>query len=275
MSVKHRRGFTLIELLVVVAIIALLVAILLPTLGRARELARRATCGANLHAIGLSVHVYANSHDDLIPTYEDGDDYTYCSGFAWEDPMGPSPDCPSSWGATRAWFLLVRGDFVGMESFRCASDSAVTTETYDTEAWDFKPFLSPTTSLSYSVQDTKWNAGNKSGVMIGVGDNSGLCIAADGNGIRTWSRLAVTHGETSVDSDVTMSTTTPEDMNSTNHAREGQNVLVLGGSVGWQEDPLCGIDDDNIWTVADGTDLGRAWAQLGPPRDADDSYLVP
>lgn len=56
------RGFTLIELLVVVAIIALLIAILLPSLSRAREQARIAKCLSNLKAMGTAGHTYVNDH---------------------------------------------------------------------------------------------------------------------------------------------------------------------------------------------------------------------
>ncbi len=59
---RPRPGFTLIEVLVVVAIIALLVSILLPSMARAREMARRAICASRLHNMGVSVHEY--SHDN-------------------------------------------------------------------------------------------------------------------------------------------------------------------------------------------------------------------
>lgn len=55
------RGFTLIEVLVVVAIIALLVSILLPSLARAREQARRTLCSSNLHQIGVALLTYRES----------------------------------------------------------------------------------------------------------------------------------------------------------------------------------------------------------------------
>jgi prepilin-type N-terminal cleavage/methylation domain-containing protein/prepilin-type processing-associated H-X9-DG protein len=65
-SVKQ-RGFTLIELLVVIAIIALLAAILFPVFARARENARRSSCGNNLKQIGVAVLQYAQDYDEILP----------------------------------------------------------------------------------------------------------------------------------------------------------------------------------------------------------------
>jgi prepilin-type N-terminal cleavage/methylation domain-containing protein/prepilin-type processing-associated H-X9-DG protein len=61
------RGFTLIELLVVVAIIALLVTILMPSLKRAKELAKAVICQSNLRALATGAHVYAMDHSEILP----------------------------------------------------------------------------------------------------------------------------------------------------------------------------------------------------------------
>jgi prepilin-type N-terminal cleavage/methylation domain-containing protein len=57
-------GFTLIELLVVIAIIALLIGILLPAIGRARDSARSVVCLSNMRQLSLAHHIYGHDHDD-------------------------------------------------------------------------------------------------------------------------------------------------------------------------------------------------------------------
>ena len=68
MQSRKKIAFTLIELLVVISIISVLMAILLPSLGRAREQARRTACMANLRSIGQGIYLYAHDNDGrLVP----------------------------------------------------------------------------------------------------------------------------------------------------------------------------------------------------------------
>ena len=94
-----RKGFTLIELLVVVAIIALLISILLPSLARARELAKRAVCRANMRGIGQSCYIYSNDYEDTFPDLEVQDPVNH---HAKRSPG----DCQVS-SAPRRWAVVV------------------------------------------------------------------------------------------------------------------------------------------------------------------------
>jgi prepilin-type N-terminal cleavage/methylation domain-containing protein len=64
---REHRAFTLVELLVVIGIIALLIAILLPALSRAREQAHRTACLANLRSLGQAMYLYAHTCRDRLP----------------------------------------------------------------------------------------------------------------------------------------------------------------------------------------------------------------
>ncbi|WP_432799757.1 type II secretion system protein [Poriferisphaera sp. WC338] len=69
MCCHHRNisGFTLIELLVAISIIALLIAILMPVLGKSQDTARSAVCQSNLHQVYIGMRCYANDNDDYLP----------------------------------------------------------------------------------------------------------------------------------------------------------------------------------------------------------------
>ncbi len=90
------KSFTLIELLVVVAIIAVLVALLLPSLQLAREVAKEAVCGSNLKQLGLGFLYYAEDAHGFLPPYNtgqgpDGYKWSYYTNLLVNGKYVPAP----------------------------------------------------------------------------------------------------------------------------------------------------------------------------------------
>lgn len=113
----RRRGFTLVELLVVIGIIALLISILLPSLNRARDAAKKTVCLSNIRELGNSFRLYASQFKDAIPIgYMAEKQFSYVA--LWHDGgTGVNSFKPSQMG------LLVLGNVApGPKAFYCPSE---------------------------------------------------------------------------------------------------------------------------------------------------------
>jgi prepilin-type N-terminal cleavage/methylation domain-containing protein/prepilin-type processing-associated H-X9-DG protein len=113
---QRLRGFTLIELLVVIAIIALLIGILLPSLGAARDMARQAVCSSNQRQMGIGFNSYSLDNSGF-----------YASG-AWDNrDSGPSARVPNGLGPidTTGWVAdqVQRG--INMGELLCPASEAL------------------------------------------------------------------------------------------------------------------------------------------------------
>jgi len=153
---KRSPGFTLIELLVVISIIALLVALLLPVLSKAREAAKRTVCATQLRQAGMAYHLYGNEFRGEYPTPIRKFNWVYggMSNFAMTEPAGallfyvseyiPQTKmfyCPSGGLTDKVWKLET--DPTGFTTFIGYSHYANTEANY----------INATHELAFSVRD--------------------------------------------------------------------------------------------------------------------------
>ena len=143
-----RRGFTLIELLVVISIIALLIGILLPALGAARDSARTLACLSNTRQLGIALYTYATDHDARFPTSdgsvpEDGTGSTEWHDLGrigqylpQENAVGGTGDPDNSFGGT---VFVCPADLPGAE--RCYGMNA---------------YANPTGASTGAMPSTQW-----------------------------------------------------------------------------------------------------------------------
>jgi prepilin-type N-terminal cleavage/methylation domain-containing protein/prepilin-type processing-associated H-X9-DG protein len=96
---KENKAFTLVELLVVISVIAMLLAILLPSLSKARDSAKAIVCGNNMRQLGMAWRFYAQDNEDWFPV---GLYWTYAYAW-WKDEYGIPKYLPTKtrWGNTK------------------------------------------------------------------------------------------------------------------------------------------------------------------------------
>jgi type II secretory pathway pseudopilin PulG len=105
---KNSTAFTLIELLVVCGIIAVLIGILVPSIGKARATAKRTRCQANLHSVGQAIRTYMDDYHDYYP------------------PMAiiPTDEMADNGPNSRPAMCVVLAPYIGKQNevFRCPAD---------------------------------------------------------------------------------------------------------------------------------------------------------
>ena len=194
-----RKSFTLIELLVVIAIIAILAAMLLPALSKAREKARAISCTSNLKQLQLGNILYANDSDDYLPP-------TCYSRYTPREGT-VRPWAASAWsikdGSTYSWFSMnptIPGTPMSMNEWTNKDPmSDVLTGTEDKSAWH-KVTLCPSCATNERVAGNLGYQASFSMSWTQLGENwyGHFTTATSANKDAVWASAADWHRVSSI-----------------------------------------------------------------------------
>ena len=276
---REKEAFTLIELLVVISIISLLVTIMVPALGKARELARRAICANNQAAIGKGLALYASANGDNYPWVQASASWSAATG----QNRATAPSAGANYSVSALLFVLVRdGQAAGL--FICPStlDKADPNTRSDTAwYWDFSPYsVGGTEHLSYSYQSPlNVSTTGTPAYASGVGPASDALLAVLSERTPAYAGGAV--GDTVRRADFPWDNPGDSDPRagmSPNHTDgEYANVLYADGHVANTNRADIGVNNDNIYSSAIGArdvQRGAGSLVLADHDSAKDSFLT-
>lgn len=248
---SRRKGLTLMDVAGVGAGTAMVLAMwAMVSLARAREQARAIACGANLHAITQSMHLYAVDNMDVFPSLGEAEAYD-----AAADAYDTRKDLFDKGAACniQAYWLLADGGLLSLHSFECPSDRGfIAIDAKDHEGHGFTSWR----KVSYGLQLTSRHEKNAAYPGAAGQEMSSVVIAGDKCGVdgmdptREWSA---------------------------NHYGRGANVATLMGTVSFstRKDNRVGWNQNNVYEidVNDNAEVAEAGRTTGWPEHPNDSFL--
>lgn len=241
---QRKKGFTLIELLVVIAIIALLVSILLPSLQRARELAKRTMCGANLNGIGKAMAIYQADSADSYPFIT--------------NPTNAAPNYSAAMATNTDIYklstnmlenlnLLVKGGYNAFKQYRCPSVSSDLMDRSGGKDYGFGDGTNTYIDYGYQIGYAMKSATAVNPAALTGNLDMGVVILGDKPG-------------TSLANDFPS-----QDGAGFNHKNDGINVMYSSLSVAWSDKTFkCGYAKNNVYSKDLAAPTGNPPVQAAP-----------